>query len=669
MKVCPKCGKQYGDDANFCTADAGRLVAVAAAPAAATADAGLIGGRFELGERIGGGATGDVHRAVDRQGGGQVAVKLIDPALTAQATGAQRIERELKLLERVASPSVARVIASGRHGDRMWVATEWVDQATPLDAALDAGAIEADRASEIALAIGGALVEAAKVGVVHRDLAPKNVLVGASGVKVINFPLPVPGPRVPGVPGFVSPEAIEGKPIDQRSATYSLGAIYYATLTGTPPFSGDAEAVHAAQLTGSVQPPSTKVPLAPEIDSLVGRAMERNPARRYLTLKQFLDDIEKIGKSGNHVEPSPATTQPFGRVGKPKELAGTMLGLGPIPGGGHDPAMNELKTRQMDVQIPAEALREAAALDGPAVPPAPPTLAPTQSAPVQIPTLVTPAVAPPPAAVTAQLPAASAPHPMFAELPRAPSQPVAAPPPAVIPAAIAPPPVAVPVPVAVAPSAPHPAPVAAAPPPAAGSSPWAPPTIAPSAAAPGPMTPAAHAIEAAAPAIGAIAAQAAPPSAPVMPPSASSASNATGSQRVTTKGTPGGKNKPDTRGGKKKGQFRETLWFKKGDLDAVAAEEAARARDGSVQDKADLLPMEERYKDDGSITSSDAERYSLKTGHTSQMPVFPGERGSAGSSVSEGDLIGEMKSGRKVIFIAIAVAVVVIVAIVVLFAT
>ena len=318
MKVCPKCGTKYGDDANFCTVDAGRLISVAA-PASASAatigpdDTHLVGGRFELGERVGGGATGDVHKAIDRQDGQTVAVKLIDPALTAQATIGQRIERELKLLERVASPAVARVIASGKTADRMWVATEWIENAVPLDAALDAGMLQSDRAGEIALAVGGALVEAAKVGVVHRDLAPKNILIGPDGVKVINFPLPVPGPRVPGVPGFVSPEAIEGKPIDQRSATYSLGAIYYAALTGSAPFVGDAQAIHAAQLTGNVQPPSTKVPLAPEIDSLVGRAMERNPAKRYLTLKQFLDDIDRVKKGP---EGGTGSTAPFGRVGK-----------------------------------------------------------------------------------------------------------------------------------------------------------------------------------------------------------------------------------------------------------------------------------------------------------------------------------------------------------------
>lgn len=610
MKVCPKCGKQYGDDANFCTNDAGRLVAMAATAPAAVAPVqvaaapsdSLIGGRFELGERVGGGLTGDLHRAADRQAGGTVALKLIDPAMTSSPANAQRIERELKLLERVTSPAAARVIASGKHGERLWVATEWVADATPLGAALTGGPLAVERAAEIVAAIGGALLDAAKVGVVHRDLSPKNVLLTSDGVKVINFPLPMPGDKVPGVPGYVPPEALEGKPIDQRSATYSLGSIYYAALTGGSPWTGDVAAIQAQQLTGAPPPPSTKVPLPPEVDQVIARAMDRNPAKRHLTLKQFLDDVDRVAKGGDL---PPSSTAPFGRVGKTREGAATMLGVTPITAG------NEQKTRQMDVQIPPEALREAAALEA-LVPIAPPTLPPE---------------------------AAPAPPSVFA------------PPPAYVPPPVAPAPVA-----AVAPS----------------SSPWA----APPAEAPGPMTPAVHAVAAAAPALGAVAAAApAAPPAPVAAPSPSQAPTvslpaaAPTAPAVPAGASMSGKDKAGKRkeGGKKKGQFRETMWFKKGDLDAAAAEEAARSGDGAAQDKADSLPMEDRYKDDGTISSSDADRYSLRTGQTSSMPVMR-DAPSAASSVSERDLIGELKGGRKKIFFIIGAAVVVVGAIIAAFA-
>ena len=569
MKVCPKCGKQYADDANFCTTDAGRLVAMsAAAPAAAAQGAAqgggssLLGGRFEVREAVGGGATGIVHRAIDTQNGNApVAVKIIAPAVVSQH--AQRVERELKLLEKVNSPAVAKVLASGRHGDALWVASEWVDGGVPVSRVVGEG-MEPEKASEIAIAVGNALVEAAKVGVVHRDLAPKNVLVSNGTVKLINFALPLPHERVAGEPAFVSPEVIEGKPVDQRSSTYSLGALFYYLLTGQPPFTGDAQVVHAAHLSGSAVPPSQRAAVAADVDSLVGRAMDRNPAKRYLTLKQFLDDIERLKKGP---EGGLGSTAPFGRAGKKREPAPTMLGVG---------AINEAKTRQMDVQVPPEAMREAAAME---------------------------------AAANA---VAQAPAVVFAEPQFEPPPPQAAP---------------VPAPVPVPAPAPAPTPAAQA---SVGSSPWAPPSAVPE-PVPAPTVKAAPA----------------PAPQPAPKPAAAPQPAAPKGPMNATQSLGGGKKKQDAKEKKaQKGKFRETMWFKKGELDAAAAEAAAQNPEASGgQDKADSLPMEDRYSDDGTITTSDAARYSLKTGHTGAMPAM--RDGAPSGQVSERELIGEMKGGNR----------------------
>ncbi len=614
MKVCPKCGTQYADDANFCTNDAGRLVAMsssvpAAAPAAVSSPAAtssgngamqLLGGRFELRDRVGGGETGAVHKGVDTQNGATVAIKLVAPEVIAQH--AQRVERELKLLEKVQSPVVARVLASGKHGEQLWAAIEWVEGGVPLSQTVPPSGVDSEKASEIAVAVGGGLVEAAKVGVVHRDLAPKNVLVSSAGIKLINFALPVPAERVAGVPAFVSPEVIEGKPVDQRSSTYSLGALYYFLLTGQPPFSGDTQAVHAAHLSGSAVPPSQKAPVAADIDSLIGRAMDRNPAKRYLTLRQFLEDIDRV-KAGP--EGGTSSTAPFGRVGgsgaadgkgKRREPAATMLGVGALQG-----------------QQAAETVSQAIAAHASMQPSQPiqPVSQPVQpvSQPVQ--------------------PVSQPVQPVSQPVPQPESMQVQAPQP-------------------VAPAAP-----------ASDGSPWAPPAGA--AGVPGPMTPAAQAVQAAAPAIAAAAPQPQPQPQPSAPKVASPA--------VTQPGAGGKKKKEDGRAKKpSKGKFRETMWFKKGDLDAAAAEEAAKNKDGAVADKADSLPMEDRYSDDGSITTTDAARYSLKTGHTGAMPAMPDGAPGASQQVSEDELIGEMKGQNRLLTILIVVGLLAIVGIVLAFA-
>src|SRR5215467_5453700 len=118
MKLCPKCQKQFSDDANFCPVDAARLVPLESQAPATDA----LAAKYDLGERLGGGRTGAVHSAVDKATGQAVAIKLIAPAVVALPGLAQRLERELKQLERVASGGVARVLASGKRGDDSWVA-------------------------------------------------------------------------------------------------------------------------------------------------------------------------------------------------------------------------------------------------------------------------------------------------------------------------------------------------------------------------------------------------------------------------------------------------------------------------------------------------------------------------------------------------------------------
>lgn len=132
--------------------------------------------------------------------------------------------------------------------------------------------------------------------------------------------------------------------------------------------------------------------------------------------------------------------------------------------------------------------------------------------------------------------------------------------------------------------------------------------------------------------------------------------------------TGAGKKKQDAKDKKAaKGKFRETMWFKKGELDAAAAEAAAQNPEGVDADKADSLPMEDRYSDDGTITTGDAARYSLKTGHTGAMPAMR-DVADPSSSVSEGDLIGEMKGGSRLLLILIAIAVLAAIGLVVAFA-
>ena len=593
MKLCPKCQKQFSDDANFCPVDAARLAPLEAPSVAADS----ISAKFELGERLGGRRTGSVHRAVDKATGQAATVKIIAPAVVALPGLGQRLERELKQLERVQSAGVAKVLASGKRGDDSWVALELLDGAQTLAEAIAArGSIPLDQAAHLIEVVGEALIEAAQVGVVHRDLAPKNILFAGAEVKLINFSLPVPtSEKVPGVAEFVAPEQHDGKPVDQRSNLYSLGALYYFVLTGQ---------VVQVDDRGSVKAPSSLAPVPVPVEAVIMRALDRSPTKRFLTVRQFVDEVGRIARG--EADADAKMTRPMGRAGKPKaELVQTLLG---VRGGG------------------GLAAAVAAASQAPQVP----------SAPV-IPTTVAGVLAPSAGAAAAASAVAST---------------VGAGP-AILPAQAGP-------------MMPAPLPPQALPP---ERSPWAPPaSLGPPHASEQPTAPVVAAPVVAAPVSAAPAVAAPMPAAPVVPPPLLAA------PILGTGGKKSSKAGDDAKAKDAKGKFRETMWFKKGELDEQAAQAAAedRAKTGkdAMADKADSLPIDERYKDDGSLSRSDKEKYSLRTGATMMTTAIrdSGSSANVGDKVSEDALIGEMKGGRNKIFAFIAIGLVAVVLIILLVA-
>ncbi|HEY8927482.1 MAG TPA: serine/threonine-protein kinase, partial [Polyangia bacterium] len=251
--------------------------------------------------RIGGGPSGEVWQASDAQTGGAVAYKAVAPGSLPTQIIMDRAMRELRQLQRTSSPRIVKVVDFGKSDDgSMYVASE-LASGEPLDQLVArSGPFPLDRAKRIVAQIGEALLDAQKVGVVHRDLSAKNVLVsGDDEVRIINFAIARPfSDTVCGVPEFMSPEQADGKLIDQRSNTYSLGALIYFMLTGQPPFVGASpqatvEAIHKGELI----PPSIKRSgggLTAEVDRVVLKALERSSSRRPLTLRQFLADVAAL---------------------------------------------------------------------------------------------------------------------------------------------------------------------------------------------------------------------------------------------------------------------------------------------------------------------------------------------------------------------------------------
>lgn len=556
MKRCPNCGRQFPDDANFCPADAGRLepdagdthrgvppVTGSSSAAAPPPGEGPLGGRFETAAQVGGGLTGEVFQARDVQGGAACAVKLVDARVFSNQLMLQRAERELKQLERVQLSEVARVLAHGRKDDRLWIAMEWIDGASLDRLVAQSGPMPPARAAALVRSVAQGLAEVAKQGVIHRDLAAKNILVGAGDqVKIINFSIPVPssdmGDKVQGVPEFLSPEQIDGKPADQRSSIYSLGALLYFAVTGRPPFTGDPETVHQAHQHGEVVRPS-QVAGAPEaLDAIVLKAMEKHSARRFMTLHQLMTELDGFSSAGAAAHMAVAHAKGMA----PAPAGATLMGVSGFAAPGQ----------------------------GGPLPPAPLFDAPSA-----------------PQVAQQAMMGGQAPHQAHV-MPQAPVAP--------------------------------------------------------------PMQPTM------------LEGQAPMPQAPVVISKASLPPSASLPNMPTTGGHGKKKGKGAGGGPESKGKFRETMWFKKGELDEAAAAAAAAAREGELAlDKADALPIEDRYKDDGTLARQDVERLSLRTGATSMMQAVrdpnAGAHGRRGG-MAEDDLVGEMKQGRRLLIFIVVIALV-----------
>jgi serine/threonine-protein kinase len=592
---------QYPEDANFCpqetcaTAEGPqRLHLIVAQPPA----------RFQPVERIGGSRTGDVWRARDTQTGADVAYKIVAADVIATPAVLARAEREFKQLMRVASPKIATIIDCEKTpAGGLSVAMEFCT-GDSLERILAAGPVSFDQAKSIIGQVGLALLEAQKVGLVHRDVAPKNILVTAAGhVKVINFPLAKPiNDRVAGVAAYLSPEQVQGKPVDQRSNTYSLAAILYHMLTGEPPFQAPSvQGVLEMQVSTPVLPPSQRRPglkLPADADRLLLKALDKSSSRRHLTLRLFLNDLEALKEQ-------PTGT---GRPGGEAALAKTMM----FGGNQADIArmVAEARAAKAAASAPPPAAKPAAPVAPAPVAPAPAPFAahPPQPVPMQMQPTIAVGAVPPHVAPSVQ--------PLAVAPPMSPAQPS----PATTTiagggAAMASPPPAQRQPTALASSPP-----AQRQPTALGSPAGAPSRPAAQPAAAQPVHPAA--------------------SAAIKPHEA-------------------GKAPPPKSGA----AFRETLWFKQGDVEQLVADAKAKAQaagkgTGEVPVMPeDARPLEDRYADDGSVTVEDRKKFSLRTGGTATaLPAAGGEI--PGEKMNEDEMVGEISSSRRTIILIIAAVVI-----------
>ena len=265
-------------------------------------------GDFRLLRRLGRGAMADVYLAEQSRLRRRVAVKILKPELADDRTYLRRFEREAQAAASLVHANIVQIHEVG-HVDRLhFIAQEYIQGQNLREWITRNGPPGLAHALSVMRQVAAALAKAAEQGVVHRDVKPENIMLTPSGeVKVADFGLAriaregetIDLTRIGitmGTPLYMSPEQVEGKPLDHRSDLYSFGVTCYHMLSGSPPFSGEtALGVAVQHLKKQPEPleglrPDLPAPLC----RLVHKMLAKDPERRCGSALELLRELRRL---------------------------------------------------------------------------------------------------------------------------------------------------------------------------------------------------------------------------------------------------------------------------------------------------------------------------------------------------------------------------------------
>jgi eukaryotic-like serine/threonine-protein kinase len=308
----------------------------------------VVAGKFEIEERVGSGAMGEVFRARHVVLDTAVALKIMRPDIAKDAMFKERFYREAKAASRLDHPNSVRVIDFGVEPDGLvYLAMEFLHGRDLLSVLREEWPLPDERVVDILVQTLGAVSTAHELGIVHRDLKPENIMVRVGQedegtrpyhVKVCDFGIAkLSDPRgfhtdsskaltssgtLIGTPEYMSPEQARGDPLDARSDIYSVGIVLYQLLVGKVPFSAEnALGVVLKQVTDEPVPPSHVRPgVNPRLEAICLRALRKPREERYPTAKEMRRDLRAV--FGSRPQSSTDESGPFLLPSAPLGLAG-----------------------------------------------------------------------------------------------------------------------------------------------------------------------------------------------------------------------------------------------------------------------------------------------------------------------------------------------------------
>jgi eukaryotic-like serine/threonine-protein kinase len=262
----------------------------------------VVDGRYRVLHRLGSGGMAEVYCAQDLQLGRKVALKILYRRFAEDGEFVERFRREASSAAGLQHQHVVAVYDRGEYDGTYYIAMEYLEGRSLKTIVQQEAPLELDRAIDLIIQVLRAARFAHRRGIIHRDLKPHNVIVDDNGrAKVTDFGIARAGASdmtqtgsIMGTAQYLSPEQAQGHAVSAASDIYSIGIMLYELLTGRVPFDGEsAVTVALKQVNERPVPPSALNPaVTPELEEVVMRALEKDPARRFPDADAFISALQ-----------------------------------------------------------------------------------------------------------------------------------------------------------------------------------------------------------------------------------------------------------------------------------------------------------------------------------------------------------------------------------------
>ena len=276
-----------------------------ATPVHGLAQGTTVAGKYRIVEEIGRGGMGIVYKAEDTKLQRTVALKFLPPQWTSDPEARERFIHEARAASALDHPNICTIHEIGETEDgRLFIAMGCYEGES-LREKLRRGPINAEEALGVATQVALGMEKAHGRGIVHRDIKPANILITNDGVvKIVDFGLAKLAGQVRmtkegstvGTVAYISPEQAKGEPVDQRTDIWSLGVVLYEMVSGRLPFKGDYEQslIHSILKTDPEPIGKIRKDLPKGLESIVLKALEKNPNARYQGMGEVLEDLKAV---------------------------------------------------------------------------------------------------------------------------------------------------------------------------------------------------------------------------------------------------------------------------------------------------------------------------------------------------------------------------------------